>query len=61
MKRLIKLAEKQGKTGSNPMVAAAVYNDHQHILGMAAHEAEGQAHAEILALNQAGLWQKDSI
>eukprot|EP01047_Picozoa_sp_COSAG01_P000346 COSAG01_NODE_6_length_54687_cov_500.907599_15_plen_377_part_00 len=55
MKRLIKLAEKQkGKTGSNPMVAAAVYNDHQHILGMAAHEAEGQAHAEILALNQAG-------
>ena len=55
MKKLLLLAEKQkGKTGKNPMVAAAVYNDFQHVISMASHQAEGSSHAEVLALNYAG-------
>ena len=55
MRRLFKEADRyQGQTGLNPVVAAAVYNDDMKIIALACHEREGEAHAEVRALNLAG-------
>ena len=55
MKQLVKLAlSKKGKTGSNPVVAAAIVDAQEHMLGMGVHAKEGGPHAEIDALHEAG-------
>lgn len=43
----------EGQTGVNPMVGAVVVKDGR-IIGMGAHLRQGQAHAEVHALNMAG-------
>ncbi len=54
MKRALTLAEKgRGHTSPNPMVGAVVVKDGK-IVGEGYHQAFGQAHAEVNALNAAG-------
>ena len=55
MKRALFLASRgKGKTSPNPMVGAVVVK-HGRVVGEAYHHQAGQPHAEILALEQAGL------
>jgi diaminohydroxyphosphoribosylaminopyrimidine deaminase / 5-amino-6-(5-phosphoribosylamino)uracil reductase len=54
MKMALSLAHKGlGTTSPNPMVGALVVKN-QHIVGKGFHKKPGEAHAEILALNEAG-------
>ena len=54
MTQALRLAEKgRGKTSPNPMVGAVVVSQGR-VIGQAYHHAAGQAHAEALALRQAG-------
>ncbi len=54
MKLCLKLAEEfRGFTNPNPMVGAVLVKDGK-IIGSGAHKKAGTAHAEILALNEAG-------
>lgn len=54
MTQALRLAEKgRGKTSPNPMVGAVVVSQGR-VIGQAYHHAAGQAHAEVLALRQAG-------
>ncbi len=54
MRRLFKLSRSMaGKTGRNPAVSAAVCRG-TSILSMCVHAKEGEAHAEILAMAEAG-------
>ena len=54
MKRALRLAEKgRGRTSPNPMVGAVLVNDGK-VVGEGFHAKAGEAHAEIVALQQAG-------
>ena len=54
MDRALETASRgQGRTSPNPMVGAVVVKDGS-IIGEGCHEAVGQAHAEVNALNAAG-------
>lgn len=54
MKRALQLAKKgMGKTSPNPMVGAVIVKNNK-IIGQGYHHAAGLAHAEALALQQAG-------
>jgi diaminohydroxyphosphoribosylaminopyrimidine deaminase/5-amino-6-(5-phosphoribosylamino)uracil reductase len=54
MKRAIRLAEKgRGRTSPNPMVGAVLVKDGK-VVGEGYHTKAGEAHAEILALREAG-------
>ena len=54
MQRLIRRAASQkGKTSPNPVVAAAVYTSTE-VISIGVHQRAGEAHAEVLALQQAG-------
>jgi len=54
MARALDLAERgRGETNPNPMVGCVVVKD-DHVVGEAWHRHAGAAHAEVLALEQAG-------
>lgn len=54
MKRVLRLAEKGwGRTSPNPMVGALLVKN-EKIIGEGYHVRAGEAHAEILAIRQAG-------
>jgi diaminohydroxyphosphoribosylaminopyrimidine deaminase/5-amino-6-(5-phosphoribosylamino)uracil reductase len=53
MKRALRLAEKgRGKTSPNPMVGAILVKGNK-LVGEGYHSKAGEAHAEIVALQQA--------
>ena len=54
MKRALRLAEKgRGRTSPNPMVGAVLVKEGK-VVGEGYHAKAGEAHAEIVALQQAG-------
>ncbi len=54
MRRALRLAEKgRGRTSPNPMVGAVLVKDGR-VVGEGYHAGAGEAHAEIVALRQAG-------
>jgi len=54
MRRVLRLAEKgRGRTSPNPMVGAILVKDSK-VIGDGYHTKAGEAHAEIVALQQAG-------
>jgi diaminohydroxyphosphoribosylaminopyrimidine deaminase/5-amino-6-(5-phosphoribosylamino)uracil reductase len=54
MKRALALARRaQGRTSPNPLVGAVIVRDGQ-IVGEGYHRRAGEAHAEVIALQQAG-------
>ena len=54
MTRALKLADRaQGRTSPNPAVGAVVVRDGA-VVGEGATQPPGQAHAEVVALSQAG-------
>jgi len=56
MRRALRLAERgRGRTAPNPLVGAVVVDPSGVIVGDGYHEAAGQAHAEVRALDAAGL------
>ncbi|TRZ96413.1 bifunctional diaminohydroxyphosphoribosylaminopyrimidine deaminase/5-amino-6-(5-phosphoribosylamino)uracil reductase RibD [bacterium] len=58
MGKALDLAEKaRGKTSPNPMVGALVVKDNR-ILGKGYHEKAGSNHAEVIALDEAGIRAK---
>lgn len=60
MKRALRLAEKgRGRTSPNPMVGAVLIKNGK-VIGEGYHARAGEAHAEILALRQAGVAAKGS-
>jgi diaminohydroxyphosphoribosylaminopyrimidine deaminase/5-amino-6-(5-phosphoribosylamino)uracil reductase len=60
MRLALTLAESaRGQTGVNPLVGAVVVKDGR-IVGTGAHLRQGEPHAEVHALNMAGLYAKDS-
>jgi len=60
MKQAIALAEKGiGYTSPNPMVGAVVVKEDK-IVGQGYHQVCGEAHAEVNALNDAGVQAKDA-
>lgn len=60
MRRAIDLAANSINTSPNPRVGCVLVND-QEIVGEGWHVAAGEAHAEVMALQQAGDRAKDSI
>jgi len=55
MRRALRLAERgRGRTSPNPLVGAVIVDESGVIVGDGFHEAAGQAHAEIRALEAAG-------
>lgn len=55
MRRCLELARKaEGRTSPNPIVGAVVLDRHGKVVGEGFHERAGKAHAERLALEQAG-------
>lgn len=55
MRMALDLAEKgRGQTAPNPMVGAVVVNEDHEIVGSGFHARAGQAHAEAVALLEAG-------
>ncbi len=60
METALKLAKKgRGFTSPNPMVGAVIVKDGK-IVGKGYHKAVGEAHAEVNALDDAGIFAKDS-
>ena len=60
MKRALHLAKKgQGSVSPNPLVGAIVVKD-GHVIGEGYHQKYGESHAEINAINAAGLFVKDA-
>ena len=60
MTRAVELAERaQGRTSPNPAVGAVVVQD-DVVVGEGATRPPGQAHAEVMALSQAGAAAKDA-
>ena len=61
MRRALRLAEKgRGRTSPNPMVGAILVKD-GNVVGEGYHMKAGEAHAEIVALQQAGEEAKGAI
>jgi diaminohydroxyphosphoribosylaminopyrimidine deaminase/5-amino-6-(5-phosphoribosylamino)uracil reductase len=61
MKRALRLAEKgRGRTSPNPMVGAVLVKDGK-VVGEGFHAKAGEAHAEIVALQQAGEGARGTI
>ena len=60
MQRALDLAHKGwGTTNPNPLVGAVVVNNGR-VVGEGYHERAGEAHAEVMALQQAGEYAKDA-
>ena len=60
MKRALRLAKKgQGSVSPNPLVGAVIVKD-GHVIGEGYHQKYGESHAEINAINAAGLFVKDT-
>jgi len=56
MRRCIELSRQgEGRTSPNPLVGAVVVNDNGDIIGEGFHAAYGGAHAEVVALDKAGV------
>ncbi len=55
MQECLTLAEKAiGRTSPNPLVGAVVLSSDGSVVGRGFHKAAGQAHAEVVALDEAG-------
>jgi diaminohydroxyphosphoribosylaminopyrimidine deaminase / 5-amino-6-(5-phosphoribosylamino)uracil reductase len=55
MRRALRLAERgRGRTSPNPLVGAVLVSEEGVIVGSGHHRQAGQAHAEIVALEEAG-------
>lgn len=60
MRQVLRLARRgKGRTSPNPMVGAVVVKDGQ-IVGQGFHRRPGEAHAEVIALRQAGEQAQDA-
>jgi len=55
MHRALQLAERgRGRTSPNPLVGAVVVSPEGVVVGQGYHRRVGEAHAEIMALDEAG-------